>query len=83
MRRNILKSAIIVGNIQEYVSNKRVIENTPFHIAPTGESYYTFAGERIAKNEFEKKFPLLLTPVTAKAENSDKSNNWLRDEKSY
>lgn len=75
-------------NVAEYVNNKTIRDNLPFTILPSGESYYTFNGEKISPDRLEKLLPITVPIVNIdmkryKGENSDRTKNWFYDKKSY
>lgn len=78
------KNALKVTNITNVLQSESLRANTPFVFIPGAESYYLHEGKEVEQRQFEKDYPLAKFIKTAyKGENSDRTKNWINDEKSY
>lgn len=64
-------------NIKTYIERVEILTYTPFFIASTGDGYYVEDGVRYTRKEFNKKYPLPVSLVLHKKQNSDGTKNFL------
>ena len=78
------KNALKVTNISNVLESEQRRNNVPFVFNPNGESYYIHEREEINESQFNRLYPLEKLIKTAyKGENSDRTKNWMQDQKSY
>jgi hypothetical protein len=71
------KSAIIVKNIAEYMTNKKIRRDAHYRHYPDGSRSVFFEDEEIEVSEFHSMFPLVLLPLETKGENPCKKFDYI------
>jgi acylphosphatase len=71
------KSAIIVKNIAEYMTNKKIRREAHYRNYPDGSVAVFFEGAEIEVNEFYEMFPLQLLPLETKGANPCKKFDYI------
>lgn len=73
---------IKAGNVSQYVTNKSIRAAATFVITGEG-AFYLVGNEPVPEQEFEKRFPIDITPHERHGKNIDRTKNWLHGAKSY
>lgn len=76
-------NSIKVSNIAAVIKRKYFRMYTPYRITPN-EEYYLVNGEKVSVSQFNILYPeISLLPIRNKGGNSDRTKNWLHDQKSF
>lgn len=76
------KRYILNANVCEVMKMKQERAKFTFRITPEGTGYLV-DGKLISEKEFDAMYPTQLKPSMKKGRNSDRTKNWMFDEKSY
>ena len=73
----IKKSAIVVKNIAEYMTNKKIRREAHYRNYPDGSVTVFYHGTEIEVSEFYEMFPLQLLPLETKGANPCKKFDYI------